>query len=441
MKISEISETGKAVNGMYQNTLEFSRHSDEKDNLKNFREAFLIPQHEGKNAIYFLGNSLGLQPKRTEKYIREILEQWAGNGVESFFIGEQPWIGYHHQLTPTLSEIVGALPHEIVVMNHLSVNLHLLLISFYRPEGKRNKILCEAKAFPSDQYVLHSHIKQRGLNPDEIIIEVKPRHGETIIRDGDILASIQQNKNELALVFWGGVNYYTGQLFDMEAITTAAREAGAGTGFDLAHAAGNIPLHLHDWNVDFACWCSYKYLNSGPGAVGGCFIHERYHDDSSLDRFAGWWGNKKETQFLMQKNFEPELSAEGWQLSTPSPILYAAHKASLEIFEEAGLNNVFLKNRELNNYLWFVLDDVQKDIPESSMNIFTPENEYQKGCQVSLSIKNGKKVFDHLARSGVYADWREPDVIRIAPVGLYNTFEEVWQFGQILKEGINIYSQ
>jgi kynureninase len=288
--------------------------------------------------------------------------------------------------------------------------------------------------------VLYTHVRQRGLNPDDVIIEVEPRTSEVLINEEDILSAIQEHKDELALVLMGGINYYTGQVFNIEAITKAAHAVGAKAGFDLAHAAGNIPLQLHNWNVDFACWCSYKYLNSGPGAVAGSFIHERYHNDQSLNRFAGWWGNKKETQFLMQKEFAPELSAEGWQLSTPSPVLFAAHKASLDIFKEAGVQNVFHKNKHLNHYLRFVLNEVNKEMPDKSMHVFTPTNENERGCQVSLAIMNGKQVFDDLSQNGVYADWREPDVIRIAPVGLYNTFEEVWQFGQLLKSAINKYS-
>jgi kynureninase len=424
----------------FENSLQFARELDDKDSLRHFRNEFLIPSHEDRNAIYFLGNSLGLQPKRTSEYIQQVLKQWSNYGVEGFFIGEQPWMKYHGQLLPTLSEIVGALPDELVVMNQLSVNLHLMLISFYQPSGKRNKILCEAKAFPSDQYIINTHVRQRGLNPDDVIVEVEPRLNEALINEEDILAAIQKHKDELALVLMGGINYYTGQVFNMEAITKAAHAVGAKAGFDLAHAAGNIPLQLHNWNVDFACWCSYKYLNSGPGAVAGNFIHERYHNDPSLNRFAGWWGNKKEMQFLMQKDFVPELSAEGWQLSTPSPILFAAYQASLDLFKEAGIKNVFYKNKQLNNYLWFVLAEIKMEVPDKAMHVFTPTNEDERGCQVSLSIKNGKKVFDMLSQDGVYADWREPDVIRIAPVGLYNTFEEVWQFGQLLKSAINKHS-
>lgn len=426
---------------MFENSLEFAQQLDQNNSLKGFREKFIIPQHNGKDAIYFLGNSLGLQPKRTLNFIQQVLDQWSHHGVEGFFRGDEPWMEYHQQLTKTLSQVVGALPKEIVVMNQLTVNLHLMLASFYQPQGKRKKILCEAKAFPSDQYMLHSHIKQRGFNPDEIIIEVAPRDGETLIREEDILLAIEQNKDEIVLVFFGGVNYYTGQVFNTQKLSEDAHNFGAKIGLDLAHGAGNIPLQLHDWNIDFACWCSYKYLNAGPGAIGGCFIHEKYHNDSSLNRFAGWWGNKKQTQFLMQKEFEPDLSAEGWQLSTPSPVLYAMHKASLQIFEEAGTENVFKANQSLNNYLWFVLEDVMKQTPVNALQIITPKERNEKGCQVSMIVKNGKKVFDYLSDNGVYADWREPNVIRIAPVALYNTYEEVWQFAQILKSAINQYCQ
>ncbi len=423
-----------------ENSLSFAIASDQKDCIRHFRNEFMIPQHDHKDAIYFLGNSLGLQPKRTPNHIHEVLKQWEKHGVEGFFGGEKPWMEYHQQLLPVLSEVVGTHPYEIVVMNQLTVNLHLMLVSFYQPQGKRNKILCEAKAFPSDQYVLYSHIKQRGLNPHDIILEVEPAEGEVLIKEENILNTIRQYKDELALVFLGGINYYTGQLFNMQAITDAAHAVGAKVGFDLAHAAGNVPLQLHNWNVDYACWCSYKYLNSGPGAVAGAYIHERYHNDVAINRFAGWWGNKKETQFLMEKEFQPELTAEGWQLSTPSPILFAAHKAALEIFKEAGVQKVFEKNRELSNYLWFVLDDIKKKIPDGSLKILTSENPHERGCQVSLAIKNGKQVFDYLSQNGIFSDWREPDVIRIAPVGLYNTFEEVWQFGEILTSAINKFS-
>jgi len=421
---------------IFEYTAEFAKTLDQKNELGALRDEFILPQHEGSDAIYFLGNSLGLQPKRAKSHVLQVMDQWAHHGVEGFFRGDQPWMKYHDQLLSSLCVFVGAKPAEVVVMNQLSVNLHLMLATFYQPQGRRNKILCEAKAFPSDQYVLDTHLKQRGFKPEEVIIEVQPRKGEELIREEDILSAIGQHAEKLALVFWGGVNYYTGQVFNMETIAMAARSAGAKVGFDLAHAAGNIALQLHQWDVDFACWCSYKYLNSGPGAIGGCFIHDRYHKDPSIHRFAGWWGNKKETQFLMQKQFEPELSAQGWQLSTPSPMLYAAHKASLDVFEEAGIMNVFQKNKELNRFLWFVLEHIEREVGRDLMKILTPRNEEARGCQVSLSISSGKLVFDELTTSGVYADWREPDVIRVAPVALYNTFAEVWQFGQLLKSAI-----
>ena len=273
------------------------------------------------------------------------------------------------------------------------------------------------------------------MKPDEVIVEVKPRAGEVVILQADILAAIEEHKDDLALLFWGGVNYYTGQVFDMQSLTKAAQNAGALVGFDLAHAAGNVPLQLHLWNVDFAAWCSYKYLNAGPGGIGGCFIHERHHNNASLNRLSGWWGNKKETQFLMEKTFVPEASAEGWQLSTPSPILYASHKAALDVFEEAGFENVLAKNERLNAFLRAVLNDIQHELSTDSFTVFTPAATGEKGCQVSLSVKNGKKVFEHLSANNVFADWREPDVIRVAPVGLYNAYE-VYRFGQLFKEAL-----
>ena len=425
-----------------QNTIEFARQLDKEDELRSFRNEFIIPSYEDEKAIYFLGNSLGLQPKRTEKLMHQVLLQWANYGVEGFVRGEQPWLDYHQQLTKGLSEIVGALPHEVVVMNQLTVNLHLMLISFYQPEGKRKKIICEAKAFPSDQYMLHTHVQQRGFNPDEIIIEVQPRPGEVLIRSDDILQRIEENKDELALVFWGGVNYYTGQVFNMKLIAKATKQAGAKIGFDLAHAAGNVFLQLHEWEIDFACWCNYKYLNSGPGSVAAAYIHERHHKDPELNRFGGWWGNKKATRFLMKKNFEPEPCAQGWQLSTPSPILFAAHKASLEVFMEAGINKIFVKGQKLGDYLFFLLGSINKIHKGAAFQILTPADGNEKGCQVSmLMLMNGKKIFDYLSANGVYADWREPDVIRVAPVGLYNTFEEVWQFVHILNTAIKKYTE
>jgi kynureninase len=318
-------------------------------------------------------------------------------------------------------------------MNSLTVNLHLMLVSFYQPEGKRIKILCEAKAFPSDQYMLETHIRQRGLKPDDVLIEVAPREGSFAISEADILAAIQEHKDDLALVFWGGVNYYTGQLFDMGAIASAAKAIGAKVGFDLAHAAGNVELHLHDWGVDFACWCNYKYLNSGPGAVGAAFIHERYHNDADLQRFAGWWGYRKETRFEMQKGFVPVASAEGWGLSTPSPLLFAAHKAALQVFEGVDMKDLAKRGREMSSFLVFLLESINAQLPTPMIEVITPKEEEARGCQVSmLMLQSGREVFEELAAKGVFADWREPDVIRVAPVPLYNTFEEIWTFKNIM---------
>lgn len=417
----------------FQNSLLFAQSLDAVDTLTSFRKQFIIPQHKGKDAIYFLGNSLGLQPKKTSSYMADVMQQWANWGVEGFFMGDSPWLQYHQSLTAPMAQVLGALPHETTIMNALTVNLHLMMVSFYQPQGKRNKILCEAKAFPSDQYMLQTHVKSRGLKPDDVIVEVTPREGELTIREEDIVAAIEKHGEELALVLWGGVNYYTGQVFNMQAITAAAQAVGAKAGFDLAHAAGNVPLQLHDWGVDFACWCNYKYLNSGPGAVGGAYIHERYHHDKTLQRFAGWWGYEKETQFLMQPGFVPQASAEGWQLSTASPLQYAGVKAALEMFAAAGMEALYNKGQLLSDYLLYLLHDINKMFQKPFIKIITPA--HAKGCQVSMLIqKEGKRIFGHLADNGVFADWREPDVIRMAPVPLYNTFSEVWQTAQILKE-------
>ncbi len=417
----------------FQNTLSFAQQSDAIDPLKNFRNKFIIPEVNGQQQIYFLGNSLGLQPKSANDYIQRIMQDWANLGVEGFFHAPEPWMNYHDNFIHPLAKIVGALPHEVVVMNQLTVNLHLMLVSFYRPTSKRFKIICEAKAFPSDQYTFETHVKHHGYNPADAVIEVCPRAGEHTLRTEDILSVIQQHGDSTALVLFGGINYYTGQLFDMAAITKAAKAAGAMVGFDLAHAAGNVEVHLHDWNVDFACWCSYKYLNSGPGAIGGVFIHEKNHD-KELPRFAGWWGYDKPTRFKMEKGFNPMAGAEGWQLSTPAFFLYATHRASLEIFEEAGWQNIQVKRKLLNNYLWFLLEEVNAASTKKIIEFITPQNEKEKGCQVSmLMLERGKEIYDGLMKQGVMVDWREPNVIRLTPVPLYNSFEEVWKFADTLR--------
>lgn len=418
----------------FQNTLSFAQQLDSTDPLKGFRNKFIIPEANGKQKIYFLGNSLGLQPQSTNGYIQQIMKDWADLGVEAFFHAKEPWMNYHDRLIHPLSRIVGALSHELVVMNQLTVNLHLMLASFYRPTPKRYKIICEAKAFPSDQYTFETHVKHHGFDPADAVVEVFPRPGEHCIRNEDILSVIKENSESTALVLFSGINYYTGQLFDMASITKAAQSAGAKVGFDLAHAAGNVDLQLHDWDIDFACWCTYKYLNSGPGAIGGVFIHEKNHD-KDLPRFAGWWGYDKATRFKMEKGFVPMPGAEGWQLSTPALFLYAAHRASLEIFEEAGWANIQAKRKLLNSYLWFVLEQINAAASKKIMEFITPKNEQERGCQVSmLMLERGKEIYDELMHRGIMVDWREPNVIRLAPVPLYNTFEEVWQFADTLQQ-------
>lgn len=414
------------------NTLEYAKYLDEKDPLKNFKDKFYFPIINGEECIYFTGNSLGLQPKITQDYVLNELEDWASFGVEGHFHARQPWFSYHEMFPQLLTKIVGALPEEIVVMNQLTVNLHLLMASFYRPTKERFKIICEAKAFPSDQYALETQARFHGLNPDEVIIEVTPGAGEHTIKTEDILAAIQEHGNQTALVIFGGVNYYSGQVFDMQTITQAAHEAGAYCGFDLAHAAGNIELHLHDWNVDFACWCSYKYLNSGPGGVSGIYINQKHSVNTSLPRLAGWWGHDKATRFQMEKGFKPIATAEGWQLSNAPILSMAAHKASLDIFEEAGFENLVAKGQLLSDYLFFIIEEINAAAAEKKVEIITPKE--NKGCQVSmLMLDKGKEVFEALKQNGVIADWREPNVIRVAPVPLYNSFEDVYIFGEIIK--------
>ena len=419
---------------VFENTLDFARHLDNEDPLKAFRGKFYIPIIQGKECIYFTGNSLGLQPKTAQEYILSDLEDWANYGVEGHVHARNPWIKYHEMFPEKLAPMLGALEEEVVVMNQLTINLHLLLITFYKPVKERFKIICEAKAFPSDQYALESQVLLSGFDPGKSIIEVKPREGEHIIRNEDIIATIKEHGNEIAVIMIGGVNYYTGQVFDMKTITTVAHEVGAFCGFDLAHAVGNIKPELHKWDVDFACWCSYKYLNSGPGAVAGAFIHQRHVENKSLRRLTGWWGTNKENRFKMEKTFDPIPTAEGWQLSN-SPILnMAAHKASLDIFEEAGFENVVKKGKKLSAFLLFVLDDINASCSKKIIEIITPRDESEHGCQVSvLMLEKGKEIFESLKKNGVIVDWREPNVIRLAPVPLYNTFEDIYKFGQIIK--------
>ena len=419
----------------FENTKSFAQNIDEQNGLKHFRSQFHIPKHGEKESIYFTGNSLGLQPKKATDYVLREMEDWARLGGEGHTDARQPWIPYHEIFPGQLSRIIGCQPEEVVVMNSLTVNLHLLMVSFYAPTPQRYKIIMEHKAFPSDQYAVESQVKFHGFDPGEAIIEIKPRSNEQTIRHEDILAAINEHADSLAMVLFGGVNYYTGQVFNMESITHAAHKAGAMAGFDLAHAAGNIELRLHDWDVDFACWCTYKYLNSGPGGVGGAFIHQRHINDKSLNRFAGWWGYKKETRFLMDAGFDPIPTAEGWQLSNAPILSMAVHKAAVELADEAGMANLSAKGKQLSAYLIFILNELSTKFPEYKISVITPVKEEERGCQVSFIIKkDGKKVFEKLMAQGVSAGWREPEVIRVAPVPLYNTFEEIWTFGEMINK-------
>ncbi len=416
----------------FENNRAFALEQDQQDPLRHFREKFFIPQRNGKPLIYFCGNSLGLQPKSVSEKINLELEDWREMAVEGHLHAKNPWFYYHHFFEEAC-EIVGAFQDEVVLMNALTVNLHLMLVSFYQPKGKRNKIIMEANAFPSDRYAVQSHLLLHGSNPEECLIELTPREGEQTLRTEDILYTIQNHRNELALILLGGVNYYTGQYFDLPSITAAGHESGAMVGIDLAHAAGNVPLKLHDWNVDFAAWCTYKYLNSGPGGVGGVFVHERHGKNPELPRLSGWWGNDEKTRFEMPDLFHPQPGAAGWQVSNAPVFPMAIHKASLEIFKEAGMQSLRKKSEQLTGYLEFLIHHVAKT-KKAPLQIITPEDKSKRGCQLSVMVgRKGKFISENLKNAGVIVDWREPDVIRIAPVPLYNTFEEVFELGKILE--------
>ena len=423
----------------FQNTREYAISQDQSDPLHKFRDEFLIPKINGKEIIYLCGNSLGLQPKSTKKYIQQQLDNWENLGVEGWFEGETPWMFYHKELQKLMAPVVGAKAEEVIPMNNLTVNLHLMMVSFYRPQTKRYKIIMEGGAFPSDQYAVESQIRFHGYDPKDAIIEIHPRAGEDTLRTEDILSEIKKHADELALILFGGINYYTGQYFDLEAITKAGHKAGAYVGFDLAHAAGNVPLKLHDWDVDFACWCTYKYMNSSPGGISGEFVHEKHFNNKELNRFAGWWGYQENNRFKMTKGFVPEKGAEGWQLSCSPVLMMAAHKASLVLFNEAGgIENLHKKSIQLTGYLEFVINDINKHIGYEQFHIITPKSSKERGCQLSIIAKqHGKLIFDELVKQHVIGDWREPDVIRISPVPFYNSFIDVFEFGRILKDICN----
>lgn len=416
----------------FQNTLAFAQQLDIQDELKNYRSEFIFPQHNEKDVIYFTGNSLGLQPKRAKKYVDDIMNDWASLAVEGHFYAEKPWWDYQERFAEPLSKIVGAKPSEVTVMNTLTVNLHLLMVSFYQPTQKRYKIICEEKAFPSDQYMLQSQIKFHGFDPKEALVEIKRREGEHTIRLEDIIEKINELENELALVLWGGVNYYTGQVFDMQAITKAGHKVGAKVGFDLAHAAGNVELKLNEWNVDFAAWCSYKYMNSGPGNASGCFIHEKHHQ-ANLPRFAGWWGHNKERRFKMEPDFDPILGADGWQVSNLPVLSLAPYLASVQMFAEVGMEKLIKKRNQLTAYLEFILREIDQEISGTQFEIITPRNQEERACQLSVYLHGqGRTLFDYLMANGVITDWREPNVIRLAPVPFYCSYEDMYRFGEIL---------
>ncbi|WP_026999576.1 kynureninase [Eisenibacter elegans] len=424
----------------FENSLAFAQQADAQDPLRPMRERYHFPQStEGRPVLYYTGNSLGLQPKQTAAYVQEVLHKWASQGVEGHFVGDTRWYDYHHALKPAAARIVGALPEEVTLMNTLTVNLHLLMVSFYRPSPTRYKIMMEAGAFPSDQYAVESQVRHHGYSPDAAIVELSPRPGEHTLRPEDILQAIQAEGDSLALVMLGGVNYYTGQLFDMQAITKAAHQVGAVVGFDLAHAAGNVALSLHDWDVDFAAWCTYKYLNSSPGGVSGVFIHQRHAQNTELHRFAGWWGYDDKTRFEMKKGFKAIPNADGWQLSNGQILTLAAHKAALQLFDEVGMEALIAKSRQLTAYLEFVIKEAAADQPDA-LTIITPADPQARGCQLSiLTDHRGKQLFDYLHQHGVIPDWREPNVIRFAPVPMYNSFEEVYQLGQLLSQALKLY--
>ncbi|TDT39533.1 kynureninase [Maribacter spongiicola] len=417
----------------FKNTLAFAQSLDAKDNLKTYRDEFLFPKINGKEVIYFTGNSLGLQPKRTKSFVDEVMKDWAELAVEGHFYAEKPWWDYHERLAAPLAKVVGALPEEVSVMNTLTVNLHLLMVSFYNPTKKRFKILCEEKAFPSDQYMFQSQVRFHGLDPEETIVEIKKRDGEHHWRTEDILEKINELGDELALVLIGGVNYYNGQVMDMETITKAGKAAGANVGWDLAHAVGNVELKLHDWDADFASWCSYKYMNSGPGNASGIFVNKKHLNKKDIQRFEGWWGTKKETRFLMKPEFEPMDNADAWQISNAPILSVAPYLASLTMFEEVGMQKLIEKRKLIVSYLEYILHEIDKEV-DSSFEIITPED---RGCQLSVFLHGqGKSLFNYLMENGVVTDWREPNVIRLAPAPFYSTYEDMYRFGQILKAGV-----
>lgn len=419
----------------YDNSERFAKLMDKRDPLGSYREEFLIPQHKsGDPVIYLAGNSLGLQPVKARRYILQEIADWANMGVEGHFHAKHPWMPYHENLTQSTAKLVGALQHEVVVMNSLTVNLHLMMVSFYRPEKSRYKIIIEGGAFPSDKYAVDTQAQFHGFEPKKAIIELKPREGESTLRTEDIVATIEKEGESVALVLLGSCNYLTGQAFDIPTITKAAHKQGCKMGINLAHGAGNLELKLHDWDVDFAVWCSYKYLNAGPGGIAGCFVHDRYAMEFDLPRFAGWWGHDKETRFLMGPQFQPITGAEGWQLSNPPIFQLAALLASMELFDAAGMAAIRKKGDLLTGYLEFLL----RGFPKDFCKLITPRNIKERGSQLSIRFGGRPKdMVKKLKELGIICDFREPDIIRVAPAPLYNTFYDVYKFANLIAENAN----
>jgi len=419
----------------YQSGLDYAKEQDLNDPLRTYRNLFHIPKdHQGNELIYLCGNSLGLQPKSTRTYIDQELNDWANLGVEGHTEAKNPWLPYHEFLTENMTKVVGAKPLEVVVMNTLTANLHFMMVSFYKPTSKRYKIVIESDAFPSDKYAVESQLRHHGYSEKDGLILWKPRQGEELLRYEDLEAILEKHGDEVALVMIGNTNYYTGQFFDMKRITKLGHSHGCMVGFDCAHGAGNVALNLHDSGADFAVWCTYKYLNSGPGSLAGAFVHERHAHDKNLNRFTGWWSHNKQTRFNMRHEFDVLPGAEGWQLSNPPILSMAAIKASLDIYGKVGMEALVKKSKHLTGYFEFLL----KQLGEDTIRIITPENPDERGCQLSIQVKKAdKNLFDKLTKAGVISDWREPDVIRCAPVPLYNSFEDVFHMVDKLKAILN----
>ena len=428
------------MNIQFSTKKSFAKKLDANDPLKNFRKQFLIPKSEdGKDLIYLCGNSLGLQPKAVKKSILQELKDWKQLGVEGHFAAKFPWKDYHEFLTEPMARIVGAKPEEVVVMGTLTANLHLLMVSFFNPTKEKYKIIIEKDAFPSDKYAVVSQLKFHGFDSSKGLIELSSRSGNPVIPTQEILETIENVGNETAMILLGGVNYYSGQAFEMEKITKAAHAKGIVVGFDLAHAAGNLKLDLHNWGVDFAAWCGYKYLNGGPGGVAGIFVHQKHIQNKNINRFAGWWGHDKNSRFKMGPEFVPIPTAESWQLSNAPVMAMACLRPSLELFEEAGMERLNEKSELLTTYLEFLLQPL---LPKLHLELITPADFSQRGCQLSLrTLHNGIEIFNLLALNGVICDWREPDVIRIAAVPMYNSFMDCWKFASILKALVEIKSK